>query len=442
MGKLARSLASPKLAWWLLIILLGCLVISFLVPQRAIVGDAIYSSWRADTGFVGAVAESLGFASIFSSPIFLLSMSLLFVNLSFCTVRRMLGRKRLRTRGLNAPPSAEEVDVRPDVALEDVAALHAPAWAIHEPVPGQYFWERGAWGWRGSLLMHFGLLLLLVAGVASGLTRFSGELVLSEGQTLADAPDSYTAVTQVPRFGSAFSGAPLTLQKLEVTYEGSTIVDVVAHMSEGPQGPARAVRVNEPFRAGGKAYLLSKSGHAVGLKVSEGGDSLLDAIVNLGGVSARGNTDSVSVRPGLDVTMTVLPDGEAGTTAKVRQRLLLVDPVVEVSAAGAKTPVVLRPGQSAQIGAVTVEIKGVEYWTQFLARSDRGLPIAYVAFAMILIGIIARWIDPEVRVALVLSDDRKTARVWHRSRFSDAAGQRAKAALIDEIRANGRQGGE
>ena len=432
MQKLTRTLRSPRLAWWILVVLLGCLLVSFLIPQRPVVGEAIYATWKADAGLLAVAAESLGLASVFTSWPFLIAMALLFVNLSFCTAHRISARRRTQTRTLQVPADAVEFDIAPDAEPTHVRALGA-GWALRRPAADQYAWERGAWGWRGSVLMHLGLLVLLAAGVVSGMTRFSGELVLAEGQTIVDSPDAYTVVTQAPRYGAGFSGAALTCQNLEVAYDGSTIVDVVASMSEGPQGVVRPVRVNTPFRAGGKAYLLSKSGHAVALRVTEGSEVLMDAVVNPGGVSARGNTDSIVIRPGLEVTMTVLPDGVGQESGRVQRRLLLADPVVEVKLHGSESPALLRPGQAAQVGPVSVEIRDVLYWTQFLARSDKGLPIAYLAFVMILAGIVVRWLDPDVRLALVVSNGGSTGKVWYRTRFNDAIGQRVAEKLIAEL---------
>lgn len=432
MSRLFNRLASVRLTAWLFGGMLVSLVISFLVPQREIVGGEVYADWLRDTGLLGSVAESLAMHRIFYSWPFLLLMGLLGLNLLFCTLRRLRSQTRQRVpRTLVAPASAETIEIAAAMDLDGTLAAVMPRWKVHRPGDRQWLFVRGDLGRWGSLFAHLGMLLVIVAGVVSGLTRFSGELVIIEGQTVVDSADHYISVSQTPALGGGFTGAELTMHEASFTYDGDVVTDAVAVMSDAAGGPVREVRVNRPFRTQGKAYLLYSSGLAVPLRVTAGERVLLDAVVSLGEQVPEGFSDTVVLADGRNMRITAVPDSSVPAGDTVARRMDVVAPEVRMSIDDGEVFAVAA-GQQEAVDGASVQVDGIRYWNSFLARSDKGLPIAYVAFAMVMAGMLVRWLDVDTRVAVVVDDDGDL-RVWGRSTLGSGASDRAIASIRREL---------
>lgn len=424
---------SPRLTAGIMSGLLGCTVVSFLVPQRELVGDATYAAWVRDTGFAATLAEILGLERVFSSWLFIGLVSALAVNLVACTWNRIGRRWRRRVAALRPPAAAHLVTPPPDLDLGAALTAEFTGWKRHVPGPDQWLFERGQYGWWGSMLLHAGILLLLIAGLVSALTRFSGVMVITEGQTVVDQRDSYLSVSQSPSMGSAFTGDRIGLTRMDFTYEGDTIVDAVATMVRDDGSVDRA-RVNQPLRSSGKTYLLSDPGFAVGLRVARDGETLADAYVNLGTPEPAGYSDEIELADGTKLKLVAVPDRKIAPGQRSRQRMLLKDPAVWVRLLPSVESTRVVPGQTVRIGELNVTIIDVRRWNRFNVRSDRGLPLVYVAFALALLGAAIRWLDPDMRIACVRGDDG--ARVWATARANRERAEllvrRASRALTGE----------
>lgn len=425
--RILQRLASAKLTAIIMAIAAGGTLVSFLVPQRSVVGESIYQAWKADVGKpMVSIVEALGLEHVFTSWPFLVVFALLAVNLVACMARRMLRHQR-EVHHVILPPAAAELPVRVDKPeLHVMGALKG--WQAYSVGDGQWTYRSGERGWWGSMVMHLGLLVLLVAGLTSSVTRFSGTMVLAEGQQVRDEAAAYYTIAESPRFGSAFTGAELGLHSMDFTYDGGTIVDAVAWMTRLGEPRDVPVRVNYPLRAKGKSYLLSETGLAAELRVAQGTETLAEGVVNLGKRVPEGYADEFPLPDGRTLVATAVPDRAIAPGSTAEHVYILTNPVVRFGMQGLP-PVELAPGQNGEIGGLSVTVASVRRWTSFNVRADKGLPIAYVGFALVLFGTIARWLDPEVRLTLDISADGSSARMWHVSRYGTASAERAVARV-------------
>lgn len=421
---------SVKLAAVLLAILCGAVLVSFLVPQRALFGAQGYAAWQAANPLAAQVVEALGLDAVYSSWPFALACALLMLNLLACTLHRVMKRSRRRLGALTPPPAATHIaSPLPADEAELAATTVAARWAPRRPESGIGLrFERGRLGWWGSMLLHAGLILLLVAGVVSAMTRFSGTLVLAEGQSLPDAKESYVDISELPRMGAAFGQFAVGMGSMKVVYRDGKIVDAVAVMTaDDGAGPREdTVRVNEPLKVQGKSFLLGKSGHAVAIRVIQPKGNPVSANVNLGEPVKQGYADVLKLEDGtlslLSVPDYAVRDGEAVDKLDLRNPAVLVT--------NGQQAVWLKPGESAPVGPYLVSIADVGLWTTLLVRADNGLPIAYVAFALIIIGMTLRWLDPDGLVALIPAENPAGYLVWYRDRHGSRAAERTAAAIV------------
>lgn len=425
-----RWLRSPRLAAWLLAGLAAFVLLGFGLPQRNALTAEEYAAWSAANPTLARLATSTGLDSAFTSPLFQLFVALLVVNLVACTIHRFGHRQPYPPKIAPGVPSGA-IRLPRGAGGEpydpDALAPRPRGWASHAPDADTVVLWRGLWGWRGSMLMHLGLIALVLGGLVSSLTRFSGLMVLTEGQVLPDLAGSYVSIAEMPRYGAAFTGRPVGLEGVRFTYENDTVTAVVARMRDS-SGDAHDVRVNYPLHQAGKAYLVEEAGHAVALRITDGsGATVFESFVNLGESRPDGSADTIEFRGGaLDATLVSDASRRGGTDPR---RLELNDPLLVLALAGepAERGLALRPGESGRLGEWLVEFQDARLWNRFMVRADSGRWITYIAFLCIVIGMAVRWFDPDALVVVRRLDG--DVHVWSKARY----GSQAAVALAERI---------
>jgi cytochrome c biogenesis protein len=362
--RLVRFLASPRLAAWLIGGLIALIVLAFWVPQQAIFPAEQFHQWVETYPTWSSIALALGLERLFGSWPFFAFAGLLALNLLVCTWRRVARR------------------------LSSAKRSGRPAFT---------------WGLAGSLVMHAGILAVMAGAFVSGQTTFSGELLLTEGQTVPDSAESYLSIRSVPAWGAAFEDFAVGLDSLEFTYTDGIVTDAVATMFvvEGEVGDLKDGRVNYPVRAGTKSFRLDEAGYSAGLRATDAsGTVVFDSFVTLGRFAAEGTYDSVEVAPGLTLDVLAVPDIDAPLGEPAVDLLEPRDPGVHITpttAAGVGEAVALRPGDTMSAAGYTVEVYDVRRWHTFEVRADGGLPVVYAGFALIVVGMAVRLADPRER---------------------------------------------
>lgn len=448
--KLRRALASPKLAAVLIAVLLLLALLSVIVPQSGTLGAAYVGEWRRTQPWLAVPALALGLDRVFASwPYWIVSL-LLAVNLTACTLERVLRRRATSLSVGVAPADAVRLRFVGD-AEEGAGALKAAMRGFETTVlVGGVVARSGRYGFLGSVIMHAGLVVLVAAGVATGLTRFEGQLLLTEGQALRDVPASYLKVDRTPALGHPYTSAEITLDRLEFDYTGHTVTDARAYMTVTDGGRTRrsVVRVNEPLRIGNKSFLLKDAGFAAALKLTDpSGREYPPSFVDLGKSAPDGSFDSVDVG-GLHLDILTVGD-LAGRGRNVAEKFALVQPAAIMTATvdGTSTSVastVVRPGETVKAGGWRIDLLEIRRWNRFNARLDLGMYVAYLGFALALLGTAMRVFDPDrvVRAAFFPAEDGATeVALWGRARWgkalADEAVERAARAMGDERRDQG-----
>lgn len=411
-----RALSSPKLAAVLIAVLLLMSVVSVVVPQTRTAGTRVIDAWREGQPWIAVPVLALGLDRVFVSWPYWIVSALLAVNLAVCTFERVRRAKR-RSYSLGSPP-ADAVRVPTALAAPDAEAVltRRMRWFRPHASDGGLVLVAGRWGFAGSVLMHAGLIVLVVAGVLTGLTRFEGEIVLTEGLGAVDEYDAYSRLRRIPMAGEPFTGAEIVLERMEFDYEGHVVTEARAYLvtREGGRERRDVARVNYPLRIGAKSFLLKDSGLAAGIEITgPEGAVLPPTMVNLGEARLDGYADSVEVGE-VYLDLLAIPDVAAPRGAAVARLLEPASPAVIVTATvGGETAVagtLVLPGESVELGDMTLRVTEVRRWTRFNARVDWGVYAAYLAFALAVPGSALRFVDPDRVVRIALSEDG--ASVW------------------------------
>ncbi len=257
-------LTRMRVAVWLLAALVVVCLLGSLFPQMPVsVRDdpelcAIWLARASDKlGARAAIYQALGLFNVFHSAWFYLPLGLLMLNGLICTLNRLRGLWKTLTQprvdlpaalAAKLPQQARVVAPSLEVGTEAARrALRQSGFSAHPAGDhsGLYA-ERGRFGQLGTLFVHLGLLLFLIAIVVRSGLAWRGEMIvlppghempISRGRGVALRNDGF---------------------EMDVYPDGSPsdYCAYVTVMEDGETTRSAAVRVNHPLHHRGTAFYL------------------------------------------------------------------------------------------------------------------------------------------------------------------------------------------
>lgn len=437
------SLVSNRTAIALIVAVTALALVGVLWPQDRMMSPSDVVEFEQRYGVIATIGSWAGFGHLFSTWYFLGTLGLLALSLIGCTLDRLRRRRRAHSFPTSVPAGTTVVatyslDRARAAAL---GALTGPGRVRIVEGDRGLLALGGRLGFWGSMLFHAALLIVGIGGVLSVYTSFQGTMVIAEGQTLIDEPASYVSVAKEPQIGDAFTGAGITLERLEMQYDGSTLTRAIAQFTaqdEGAVPSSESVQVNYPLDVGWKSYLLGNSGYAAAVEASTEGQTLYSGVVNLGERTDSGYADTVALPDGSELKLSATGDSLAPSEGRTPRRYELASPQLEVELVRNGTgwgDAVLSPGQSATIGGTTITFGGLRLWNELMVRGDRGRYVVYVGFWLCVVGVLARLADPKRQVLIVSADGKTVVAARHRYGAASAdALERRAAALLEATR--------
>lgn len=437
-----RRLRTMRTALWLLGVLAVESIIATVVPQEINVPQTV-AEWRTgESGpgaAVSAVIDAIGAYDVYASPLFLMTLVLLFTSLTACLLPRIRAWWRITRHSV--PPLSRHIGDQEHVAhiTTDLEPEAAQATARGFLAEHGYRTRDGGFGADGSqvaaekgvvlreggsLLFHLSFYVLLVAIVLGQLLTFEGFVGVTEGESFTDTEIGYWIANPGRWFGpDDHTGFQLTNEEFRVDWYrdpefGGTPrtfeADVTIETADGVTREA-TVRGNSPVVVDGFKIHLLGWGYAPRIIVREGRDVVYDGFlsttVNDTG-AFRGAVKAPAAEPdvGLDVFLVpYAPDDEDGqpviTGAPWADAPLLVfrsyTGDLQLSAAQnvntLNTDLLtegprggLRVGQVVELPGsdITVEFAELRRWTNFQVSSRPQVPWLLFGATLLLVGLL------------------------------------------------------
>jgi hypothetical protein len=410
----------------------GLALIGMVYPQRGVMSEAQLTDWHAQAPLISAAGEAVGLDHLFTTWYFVGMLLVVVMVTALCTlqrVKRHSGSGEVPARhapfatvgilaGDGSDPHGTLVSV--SSRLTRLRATAQVTLAVDDGGMWRALLRTGRIGFWGSVAFHLALMAIALGAVFSALTTFTGRAVVTEGQAFVDEPRSYLLVSEEPRLGTAYSGASLTLDRLEFIYGGNVLTRGVAHVSimGGPGEPQRSLtgEVNYPVGLGGKSLLLGNSGYAVGLRVGAAG-AVSESYYALGEREPGGYSDTVRLPGGVTADLYALPREGGSVRREIDRRYVLDEPVVhaKLSATGRTLwEGDLTPGVETNIDGYQIMLTDVRMWSEFLVRGDKGRLPVYIGLWAAVIGLAIRFADPDRRVLVIWDGGTTTVSARHR----------------------------
>jgi cytochrome c biogenesis protein ResB len=225
------NLASTRFAFFLLATLTLFIVISAIVPQRDIAQNQIVD-WQHLLGDGYVVIEKLQMDRIFTSPMFLITVVLMCINLIAGNAQRVGRLRKVRS-------------------------------------------ARGRTRILGSILFHFAIIIIIAGTSLNHLYKSRVVFGITEGQRIADRPEAYFRDFSGPFARTTSDRFVIGLEEVDTAFRVGEVETKAAYISVagtgGREPAADYIRVNHPLRLDGVEFHLgSQIGFSPELSVSDG----------------------------------------------------------------------------------------------------------------------------------------------------------------------------
>ncbi len=379
------------------------------IPQSALGNADALATWQRNNPLMARVADALGLYAIFSSWWFLTALTIFAVALAIATVRLM----RASWRTWRSPVRVTRTLLPGASAGPILDRAKRAGFRVRSEAPGRHVLGRHGSGVWASSVLHVGMLLSLVwAALLLGTT--TGAIAdLSLGEVREPGAEYYAVEdpSDPPELGM-----PWRLDDIEaVTWPSGVLKELSARLSffDGNAWTERTTSVNHPLRIKGHTIYTQPGefGDAVLLRVIDAGDvehllrmdfyfiedgqpTYTDGSYVIGGASIEGRWDPNGVRDARPLGLRPAGDGTA-------------------------EPVMLAPGDMAEVAGLTVEFIDTTRWARFIVQRSPSVTPLFIGFAIIGLGslMLYAWIPRE----LVLEEADDGVRYsWHVARMSRA----------------------
>lgn len=387
--------------------------------------DKLHTQYDPVLG-VGVVntLERLQLFHVFSSVWFSLGLVVLILSIVACTIDRLprLWRAGADIRVVQPTPFF-------DLRLPDRAALGGLDPATLEALLRRrrfsvrraeaqgavhVYGDRNRWTKLATLLTHAGLVLFLVAAAATSSLGDEQGLVVANGDSLTVQPIGTPGLLLIKNLGFEAPGL-----------DSGRPSDYTTHLAvyqDGAQIADKVIRVNDPLEVAGYTFHQNGFGPAPEIVIHDmAGRPLWSGAVPMTQQTAGLPFAQFAV-PGRDVALQLVLQRDASGIG-----VLLVLPFRGVVGADGTTttvglgPLALAQGEAAvPAGAdFSIAFRDVSQYTLLIAKKDPGAPIAWLAFGLLISGLLVTFWMPRRRVWARLGSDGRAALVFKADRYVD-----------------------
>jgi cytochrome c biogenesis protein len=383
------------------------------------------------------VLERLDVFRVFSSWWFSLALVLLLVSIVACTIDRIprlwrdVSDVRVVQPAAYFDPRLPNRAVTDGVPLAGVrAALRRSHFRVREvEVDGvRYLYgDRHQYTKLATLLTHLGLVMFLVAAAVTTKLGFERGLAVAIGDTQTVQAIGTPDLLVVKNYDFEAPGLA-TGQALDYTTD-------LGVFQNGREIARKTVRVNDPLSVAGFTFHQNGFGPAPDLVVSgPDGRPLWSGPVPLTDTVADVPVGSMTV-PGRAAGLQLFLDrATSGAAELIVLPYVAAAPAADGSASvSTGTPVGLGIGQSSPIAGTdfSVALRGVSEYTVLIAKRDPGQGIVWLAFGLLIAGILVTFWLPRRRIWARLAPDGRLALVARADRYVDL--DREFGRLLDDL---------
>lgn len=410
--QLYRLLISRRFALVLLIAIGTLLLLSILLPNLSYHEPSEMAVFAKKHPILYQLGKTFNPPDLASSYTFIALNFVLILSTLLCSI------ERLRNREFKDPYGKEVkffkhryvMQVKGEaqnVRLKTEAVLKKRFWSLTKRLKRKdtLFLQakKGKIGFWGSITFHLGFIFILIGVVVSALTRFSGTILITEGQELPFSKDSFTEIYKDAKVNFNFPAATISLANFKPTIVKERFpTDYDAYVSfvnlENGQVQNNIIGVNKAKKFGEFIILLQNYGFAPSWRLVDGsGKVLLNAYVNLRG-REYGSRDSFEV-PGSNITVATVWYPNYSNSSSIAPK----EPVFNITVKNKGRLLyqgIIRQGQTVKFKGYQLTFNDVRHWAYLQVSRDKGLAVIFWAFVISSLGLAVRFISHDRQISV------------------------------------------
>lgn len=400
-SKVLKFLRSTRFTLLLICLLSGMFLLGLWIPQKSLINEQLYISWKTNAPMVLATLDALRLTTIYTSPLIVVLWLLFFLNLSLVMWQRIpLIKMRI------ALPDPAKVDPEkapgfsfhasyPLTARQDSAAVFGFLRSRGYAVAGsgaRFCGVKNRYAPVAFGLFHLSFFLILVGGLISVYSKFVGILDLAQGEPFHGEVERYKPLEKMPKIGTPPT-VSFVITDIRPEAKGDTPTALKVRLDLG-NGKIRNIDINDPYNTDSSAFVLKDVGPAPLFIVRDAsGKDIEGAFEKLSVMN--GKLDSFNLA-GFVFRVYFYPDYAVANGHAITRTKEFNNPVFSVSVE--KDGVNMGQGIIPQGGTLAfgngyqLVMKQMPLWVRFSVIKEHGLPILYAGFLISSLALIWRLI--------------------------------------------------
>ena len=363
-------ISSLKVAIFLLIFIAIYIVIGTLLPQHGT--EALYQQKYPN---ISSTILTLHLDEAYSSPIFLVLMSLFVINLTSCTIMRLKGQLHVAMPSYYPPFLDKEENSIEDVTEEEFLALtKRQLFRVAKENNSTYKGGKFRVGSLGAAITHIGILVIFIGAVVSNMSAQEDMISLLPGNT------------------EEFSqyGLSITLDDFYMTFdENDAIIQYFSEVTivkDDGSTQKEKIWVNNPLHINNLGFYQANFGWTSNLVVRD---------INTNEILVEGllrNQKSYFHQPNhLNISLyayfpDMIIDHEQMPYSKSNKENNPYYAVVLSQFGNTVGSYILEPGQEVEFEGVAISFTHSIAYTGLVVRNDPSYPVVLTGFIILLIG--------------------------------------------------------
>ncbi|MDH3976636.1 MAG: cytochrome c biogenesis protein ResB [Deltaproteobacteria bacterium] len=424
-----RWFKKPRTTIYILIALVILYGLGLIIPQKFFFDSKLeYDAWLDSVPYLYHFIDYIGFTDIYLSPLTLFALALFFINLLAVTIDRIPILIKRAYIGKDAFPHFNTEDPGRSAGGRHLAIKNKKGLQRGGPFD-EYFKKKGwftlfsdderrmiavknRFAVFGFLLFHLSFLLILAGALLFFYSRFSGYVVLTEGEAFTGNLRQFKKIVRKPSLEPDFSGLNFLLEKVSMSYEGNRRADLDMTLNLSPaNGNEKAIiGINRPLKKGVFTILSNNAGVSpLFILYDKEKETELDgAWVSLNVLEGREDRFFLEKTPTLVYEVWFFPDyvvEEGMETSKSHEinnpafHIIVRKDIVRLAE---KT---IQPGQSISFDKYRLVFADLRLWGEFMIIRERG-PLPLIAgFILAITGLIMRLIFYRKEIKLAFEGD-------------------------------------
>ncbi len=440
---LYRLLSSIRLTVVLFLLLCLIFLLGLWIPQKSLLKNDLYLQWKTRSPDLVTVLEAIGFTEIYTSPVTIFIWTLFFLNLSLVLVKRLGVVRSLTT--LKMPPLEALINSpyyiqRAEIGLNrpDRAGLFAffkkSGYEVIEDEE-RFYAVKNRLSPYANLLFHLSFYILLIGGVISVYTKFTGLVNIAEGEEFYGELERYNAPPRLPKIGSP-PELGLSVEKVEPELTAGLLTGIKVTIKDA-DGTIKTAEVNRPYKKGSVSMVIRQIGITpLFIIFDRAGNEIDGAYVKLDVLGGKEDRFNMA---GINFYVRFYPDyaerdGEAYTRSQELKNPVFV--IYARKGQDIKEKIRLTVGEKERIGDYVVSIQELRYWVQFYVVKEHGVGIVYAGFGIAIVALLWRLLFYRREFAGIIrkEDDRVVINISGRAEFYRVLFEDEFKAFVDALR--------